>query len=339
VLRSQAAGNGCYVAVRSHHEDQHSAKTARAIIRSSDPAKHAPDVRLALALQRTAGNRATAEVLAGRTTLQRVTAKAAKAAKKQRAPYRRNTRKKRGSSSGSYAWCTVSNGSVTGVVFSARPPSSSRRGQGDHIVAYSLIQNAMKTVVVGKTVSDAGSALAHLVTDAATFVKRAPINASWHANAQQIVGVLQDSSLQAGILQTRFNDVAVLLNIMPGSAVKNPRSTRGHGEGGAKGGVEHLERQVALGKPVAGNIWVNVFGLLDTGAQSGLLSDQSKLEQKLDWLMTLFSHAAPTVVGKLKGQDHTLMAQTDLEAAAQVKFGAVMAIGAVDQVKGFLGLQ
>jgi hypothetical protein len=210
---------------------------------------------------------------------------------------------------------------VKTVVYMKRPPSSSRQGQGDHIVAYSLIQMAMTTAVVGKPIDQAGQALAELLTASKEFVKSGSINKWWHNSADHVIGRLESlNPVNKEQLKWGINQTALLLNQMPGSAHKNPKSTKGHDEGGSKGGITYLEKQVARGKQVKGNVWENVLGLFDETAAPALLSNPSKLEEKLEWLMALFSRAAPTVYGKIEANDLTLIPETNLTAAVHNKF-------------------
>jgi len=114
---------------------------------------------------------------------------------------------------------------------------------------------------------------------------------------------------------------------MPGTAMKNKKSTKGHGEGGSKGGIYHAEQKVKAGNVVKGNVWVNVLSFFDGAADKSLMQNPTTLEAKLEWLMALFSRAAPTIYGLIESDDLTLLPDTNLSDALRNKFSAIDAIG------------
>jgi hypothetical protein len=222
---------------------------------------------------------------------------------------------------------------VKNAIFFDRPPSNSRRGQGDHVVSYSLITQAVATSVNGKALDVAGAALAELLGAAKEFVGPGAINKWWHDNVDNLIGRLNgidpaaDEDTAKLSINRGVNDLLFLLNTMPGTAMKNKKSTKGHGEGGSKGGIYHAEQQVKAGRVLTGNVWVNVLNLFDGAADKSLMQNAAKLDEKLAWLMALFSRAAPTVYNCIENGDLTLLPNTDLSAAVNQKFSAIDAIG------------
>lgn len=239
-----------------------------------------------------------------------------------------------------YASLTFTGGlvpTVRGTTFARRPPSNSRRGQGDHVVAYSLITQAMHSSVMGKTVVNAGAALADLVRSSAEFVADAPTNNWWHTEADTLEHILDGlSPARKDVLNTAFNRVAILLNAMPGGSRRNARSRGGHGEGGSRGGLVHAERQVNAHRVVAGNIWTNVLNLFDATADPGVVADDGRLASKLSWLLALFQRAAPTVYEQVEAGDRTYLTGTDLRAAVRAKFAAARVNFVVNTIQDWL---
>jgi hypothetical protein len=218
---------------------------------------------------------------------------------------------------------------VKQAVFFGRPPSNSRSGQGDHVVSYSLITQAVATSIVGKSLVVAGADLAKLVSNAKEFVVSSSINNWWHKNADNLIQRLQaididkdaNSSLAKSSLNSGINTTLSLLNQMPGTALKNKKSTKGHGEGSSKGGIYQAERNIKKGKPIEGNVWTNVLNLFDGAADQSLMQPPKKLQDKLQWLMALFFRAAPTLCNLIKSNNLKLIPHTDLSSAIRAKFG------------------
>jgi hypothetical protein len=227
---------------------------------------------------------------------------------------------------------------VERAVFFDRPPSNSRSGQGDHVVSYSLITQAVATSIVGKSLKVAGADLAKLVSAAKEFVRSRNINNWWHANADSLIQQLQaidevaDSDLAKKSLISGINTTLSLLNQMPGTALKNKKSTKGHGEGGSIGGIVHTEHNIKIGKPTEGNVWTNVLNLFDGAADNSLMQSPRKLQDKLQWLMALFSRAAPTLYDRIKSNNLELIPGTNLSSAINEKFGA----DTLDKVKSMI---
>ena len=185
----------------------------------------------------------------------------------------------------------------------------------------------MASNVKGKTLDEAGKALADTVKAAKLFVTTGAINSWWHNGADSLINRCEaidpdtdEYKAQAG-LRSCINDALKLLNMMPGTAVKNKKSTKGHNEGGSKGGLVMAERDVANGKTIKGNVWVNVLNMFDGAADRALMENSTKLEGKLNWLMALFSRAAPTLYDLIETGDLTLIPDADLNQAARDKFG------------------
>ncbi len=230
-----------------------------------------------------------------------------------------------------YGGCTFEKDPLTvkNALFFDRPPSNSRRGQGDHVISYSLITQAVATSVNGKSLDQAGGDLAELVKASKEFVSSGAINQWWHTNADKLINSLesidQDNEEIAAkwAIQSGINDSLALLNMMPGTAMKNNKSTKGHGEGGSKGGLAQAERDVKKGKTLNGNVWVNVLNLFDGAADKTIMESPSKLEAKIEWLMALFARAAPTLFNLIENDDLTLMPDTDLTSAVTDKFGTL----------------
>lgn len=251
----------------------------------------------------------------------------------------KQTRKKRKKHAGvNYGSCEFSPDklSVARAVFFDRPPSNSRRGQGDHIVSYSLITQTVSTLVRGKALDEAGAELAELVGAAKGFVKTGAINSSWHSQADALIGRLNaidpaTPGAQGG-LRAGINDVLKLLNIMPGTAMKNVRSTGGHGEGS----ILEAERKVKAGKTLHGNIWVNVLKMFDGAADRSLMEDSTRLDSKLAWLMALFQRAAPTIYDLIEANNLTLIPDTDLDTAASAKFGALKGLEVAGTIQAWI---
>lgn len=252
----------------------------------------------------------------------------------------KQTRKKRRKHAGThYGSCEFSSDklSVARAVFFDRPPSNSRRGQGDHIVSYSLITQTVSTCVRGKALDEAGEELAELVGAAKGFVKTGAINSSWHSQADALIGRLNaidpaDPGAAQGGLRAGINDVLKLLNIMPGTAMKNVRSTGGHGEGS----ILEAERKVKAGKTLSGNIWVNVLKMFDGAADRSLMEDSARLDGKLAWLMALFQRAAPTIYDLIEANNLTLIPDTDLDSAASAKFGALKGMEVAGTIQNWI---
>ncbi|PYS24148.1 MAG: hypothetical protein DMF72_06350 [Acidobacteria bacterium] len=246
-----------------------------------------------------------------------------------RAPRTVNKKKKKKPANTQYGSCIFSKNPLTvaNAVFFDRPPSNSRSGQGDHVVSYCLIQQTVASNVKGKTLDEAGKALADTVKAAKLFVTTGAINSWWHNGADSLINRCEaidpdndEYKAQAG-LRSCINDALKLLNMMPGTAVKNKKSTKGHNEGGSKGGLVMAERDVANGKTIKGNVWVNVLNMFDGAADRALMENSTKLEGKLNWLMALFSRAAPTLYDLIETGDLTLIPDADLNQAARDKFG------------------
>jgi hypothetical protein len=216
---------------------------------------------------------------------------------------------------------------VKKAVFFARPPSNSRSGQGDHVVSYSLITQAVATSIVGKSLVVAGADLAKLVSNAKEFVASSSNNNWWHKNADNLIQRLQainkdaNPSLAESSLNSGINTTLSLLNQMPGTALKNKKSTKGHGEGSSKGGIDQAERNIKKAKPIEGNVWTNILNLFDGAADQSLMQSQKKLQDKLQWLMALFFRAAPTLCNLIKSNNLELIPHTDLSSAIRAKFG------------------
>jgi hypothetical protein len=261
-----------------------------------------------------------------------------------RTPRKKRTYKKKKPANTRYGGCTFDKAPlrVKNAAFFDRPPSNSRSGQGDHIVSYTLICLAVATSVNGKALDVAGLALSGLVKAAKAQVKVAGPNSWWHKGADGLI--LRLESIDPGqevkakfAINNGINDVLFLLNTMPGTAMKNKKSTKGHGEGGSKGGISAGESAVVNNKAIKGNPWVNVFNLFDGDADKSLMSDANKLEAKVRWLMELFSRAAPTLYGLLKAEDHTLIPDTDLTQAVNDKFGTIKGLEISTVVEDWMG--
>lgn len=307
-----------------------------------------------LAAQQLAGNQAVCRLLAGPTgspagsvplpdplPVQRGRVKKAGArrkAKSKRAAWRKQPR---------YAEVKVAKKGgkwvVTKVKPSGRPPSSSRRGQGDHIVAYTLMAHAVSTSAEGKELKDAAGGLKSLLASSSTFVTKAGTNSWWHRQAQSVVDGLDtvvsrpdDSASEA--FPGYVSSSLALMNMMPGTAIKNPKSTGGHGEGGSGGGLEHVETvlQKRDGTVVPGNVWTNVIAMLDLTADKQLMDNDARLESKIAQLALFAKTAAPLLFELLKAGNHAQLPGTDLAAAVRAKLGAMKRLDRAAFLEGLI---
>jgi len=252
-------------------------------------------------------------------------------------------RKKKKAANTQYGACTFHATPLTvdKAVFFDRPPSNSRGGQGDHVVSYVLITQAVARSIAGKALDAAGVALADLIQQSATFVLPGGNNNWWHQQANNLMATLRavnpaHEATAKSTLTSGVNNALALLNLMPGTAIKNKSSTRGHGESGSIGGINEAERKVSKNQVMNGNVWVNVLNLFDADADKSLVKSEAKMKGKVGWLMTLFSTAAPQLYQAIKRKDLTLLPDTDLEDAVDTKFGALADVDVTELIDDWM---
>ena len=228
---------------------------------------------------------------------------------------------------------------VNVIYFGSRPPSNSRSGQGDHIVAYTLIQHAIASEISNKKIDDAANGLVSLIQHSQYYVGSGFINKWWHTAADNLITKLQniDPNKEAAAkiaFNQALNDIAVLMNTMPGSTVKNAKSTKGHGEDVK--GLLLADKKRKKGNVINGNPWVNILKLIDLNADKQLVNNPTKLEKKVQWLMTLVSHTIPTLYQELEANYQKNKTDADLITATTQAYSPLVAIEVQGIIEDFM---
>ncbi|WP_204034149.1 hypothetical protein [Micromonospora qiuiae] len=221
--------------MRMSYEDKEAvrAEPARRPTRSALPAAGLagrPSEMALLALQRAAGNAAVVQRMAGPLSVQRATL-----------IIRPST------TAGGIPAGTISG--VSGL--RNRPPSNLHGSQGQHLTAYVVFEDAIRSAVVGRTPQDAATALIAYLTELRALPGMTTPSARYldpyldAAEASLVAAENANASAARDIVGAQIDEILTIRNHVPGTAQRGVGG--GHGEGNSAGIVREVERNRRAG--------------------------------------------------------------------------------------------